>query len=357
MADNSSSSLCQYIFKKGARKGQKCHAVYCRRHRKLSPTSSPISTSLLRLKKIYNDWLVRVSNKRRLRSSSSDDSRSYVKAEQLMIPKKLYSYTGIWMVGEKLGCGAFGVVYEGFSIQDQKRRAIKMEHVKSNNLEKEKDIYLKTNDLPIAHLIDFGIDGDIRFLVLEKLLPFQYHHTKVPDIIRGLEKFAQYNISHGDVKFENIMQTPNGAPVFIDLGLSFQINLSETKPKYDKERISGTVSYMSINAHQGVITYSNDVEALCYCLFDLAAPLPWDKKTLDKTTTKNSSTPIHTETIKAKQEFAEKVQRRDAEILDHFDLDPEEDALYELYDLIMNTKFHEKPDYEKMYSLTRKLRH
>lgn len=181
---------------------------------------------------------------------------------------------GKWVLNKKIGSGGFGVIYDAYNItipEENNLFAIKIEHKLSYSLYNETRIYkLMSGNKYIPKLYDFGIYKNLRFLVIEKLQKYNFSYKHFVEIINGLESFSKYNISHGDIKLENIMQRKSGDIVFIDFGLSKILKNKKNN------NISGTLLYMSLNAHVGLITKKNDIESLLYCLLEFQNKLPWN---------------------------------------------------------------------------------
>ncbi|QIH04892.1 major virion DNA-binding protein [Dasineura jujubifolia toursvirus 2a] len=170
-----------------------------------------------------------------------------------------------YLLKEVLGQGSFGITYSCIELSTGKEYAIKLEK-KTNfeGLSNEDLIYKKLKDNPyIPKFLKNGELGNYNYIIMERLYPIpEFNLLQMKNIIKAIKSFADNNISHCDIKFDNTMQKENGDIVIIDFGLSRQIS----KTKYDF--VPGTPGFMSINAHRGVISYKNDIESFCWCLLD-----------------------------------------------------------------------------------------
>lgn len=258
--------------------------------------------------------------------------------KQVKIPQQINN----WILGKKLGNGGFGIVYECINIYDKKTYAIKVEHQLSGGLYVENKFYnsvRKFNNKHIPTVYDGGVFQKIRYMVIDKLYPFKFTPDRIPEIIEALQSFASMNRSHGDVKFDNMMQRETGELVLIDFGLSWQIKPSifDVDPKH----ISGTMVFMSLYTHEGIVTYRNDLESLIYCILEIINKLPWDKK-------KFTFEDIH-EVYHLKLDFLNKIMTKDDETLKYFDL-YELPKIYNFIFEVMQLNKHEYPNYNLLKS-------
>lgn len=273
---------CEYIFKKGISKGKACekkalHFNMCTQHR--PNASSEFSVILKKLKKICDDW----SNLK----TKEDEILIQISGVPFPIPKIVdtLDYNGQsiaipqiilnkWILSNRIGKGGFGMVYECFTIQKPYDKcAVKVEPSFSKGLCMEMQFYNNYSFLDcIPRKIETGVYKTIKYAVLEKLNPFTFTFEKIPDILDCLKAFANIKRVHGDVKIGNIMQRIcDNKIVLIDFGLSRKITDFEPNSK----NISGTLIYMSVNAHKGILSYKNDLESLAFCILQMCNPLPW----------------------------------------------------------------------------------
>lgn len=322
--------FCDYIFKKGKKQGNKCNriAIYnnlCNQHllpfikkckhieinNDQSSKFPPFSVTLKQLQFICDKWdnrkKITIKLEKLLPFSQSktqtihytnnfsphmvqinglpflvpkvQDTIKYKDKQEINVPQQ---FDRRWVLGKNLGKGGFGSVYECFDIHDySKELAIKLEHQTSKGLFCEIQFYnhieMKYSSLKIipkkyAH----GIYHGIRYIVIEKLYKFKFNINRISEIIKGLEIFSKLNRTHGDIKFSNIMQRKNQELVFIDFGLCW--NISEF-PNW--KYISGTLVYMSLNAHYGIASYKNDLESFMYSFLEIFHELPWGNQNIN----------------------------------------------------------------------------
>lgn len=89
------------------------------------------------------------------------------------------------------------------------------------------------------------------------------------------------NIVHCDLKPENVTIGHHDQTelYLIDFGLSKTIINADEPLKIN--RIVGSFLYLSIGAHDGIVSFRNDIESLAYMLaFLFQGDLPWDAKAL-----------------------------------------------------------------------------
>lgn len=271
---------------------------------------------------------------------------------QIVYDKKIYPIPpkiGQWTIGKKIGSGGFGTIYSCFSDSSPGVfRAIKIEHRSSGCLFYESHVYTKikaeiANPTFIPVVYDRGIFGDLRYLVIETLQPLNYSPLMIPEIVKKLEKFAKIKRTHGDVKLDNIMRRQNGEIVLIDLGLSWPIKDETPKPC----NIAGTPLFMSVNAHDGILTYANDLESLVYVVFDAIHKLPWESF---KSKTKTQMVDIRNSKSKFRQAI---VDKSDPVISRDFKLD-EFPVLRLFAKYVFELKGMKYPDYDFIVSLFKK---
>lgn len=196
----------------------------------------------------------------------------------------------VWILNKRLGSGGFGEVFSVTHTEDANiKAAIKIEKTSKKEryfyeLEmykyilreyKQMKMELKIKSLLIPHLYDYGTNFCYKFLVIEKLQPINIvNKNAILKILDALEFLCNLNISHGDIKFENIMKRPStNEYVLVDFGLSQKIvNIYERS----EANTMGTPIFMSIPSHLGYLTYMNDLESLVYCLLDSQNALPWE---------------------------------------------------------------------------------
>jgi len=196
----------------------------------------------------------------------------------------------------KIGEGAFGIIFNAINIQTNEYVAIKIE----KNDREGNNILLK-NEARMYKLLDkenfvpkfknYGKEGKFNYLIMENIGQSleQYKKRKinipVSDIIlfgiqmfKIIKKIHDYNIIHRDLKPENFLIDSNKKLYIIDFGLSklYNINGIHIKNKIGR-KITGTINYSSVNVHLGFTpSRRDDIESICYILLYLfVGKLPW----------------------------------------------------------------------------------
>lgn len=176
-----------------------------------------------------------------------------------------------WILSHKLGSGGFGIVFECCRPNCPEKYAIKIEHESSVGLIIESNFYRNFSNKFIAKCYDMGVYKHFRYIVFEKLYEITNFYTALPQILKGLKFFADNNLSHGDVKFENLMQRANGDIVVNDMGMVSRLTYSPSS-----RNKTGTPLFMSIPSHDGIISKRNDLESLLFTILDMVDYLPWN---------------------------------------------------------------------------------
>lgn len=102
-------------------------------------------------------------------------------------------------------------------------------------------------------------------------------------LLDRLEVLHSENIIHCDLKPENVVvgKEDKTELFLIDFGLSKTI--MDANETLRINRILGTPSYISIGAHEYIVSKRNDIESLAYLLIYLIrGDLPWDVKHIAK---------------------------------------------------------------------------
>ena len=81
---------------------------------------------------------------------------------------------------------------------------------------------------------------------------------------------------NGDIKPKNIVFDDIKNPYIIDFGLV--ANFEKAKYERKKEYQNGTLVYMSIDSHLGIVSQRSDLESFGYILYQILEKkeLPWD---------------------------------------------------------------------------------
>lgn len=216
-----------------------------------------------------------------------------------MIPKQIKD--NLFVIGDKIGNGNFGDVYKAkFRGQDV---AIKFEKKTEpiKCLQREIEIYRKMKGvLGFPNSIGSGSTTHYNFLAVDLLGPSLMSIFKdrkrffsLPTVLKigvqildRLESLHAKNIVHSDLKAENIVIGYNDPSTLylIDFGLSTEIQNADTRQEpHQINAARGTLNYMSVGAHKGIISFKNDIDSLGYLLVFLnRAQLPWNTGMVDK---------------------------------------------------------------------------
>lgn len=209
------------------------------------------------------------------------------------IPKKIKDD---FVVGKKIGGGSFGEVYEAkFHRKDGAiiDIAIKFEPVSAQKQYIPKEIRILKSfkgNLGFAKYVGCGIASEFNFVamqllgpslgqLLNKYGPFQLESVCEigKQMVDRLEILHQKNWVHSDLKPENIVIGQNDRSVIylVDFGLATEFEIADTPKK--SSVVGGTSRFMSVGAHEGFISYQNDIESLGFLLAYLVKKeLPWD---------------------------------------------------------------------------------
>lgn len=255
-----------------------------------------------------------------------------------------------WIITNKIGRGSYGTIYN--CIKTKKYPSEFAIKILRENHESKNEIFVykylkKLQGNIIPKIYDYGgpFKDGLVYIVMEKLYQPGEKLYKIRSIIEYLDIFAKNNIIHGDIKPENIMlRKETDDLVIIDWGLSCILSDKNATP-------SGTLIYMSTFAHQGKISFRNDLESLFYCILSEISELPWRKTIRENLNNSENGGEILSEGIfYEKINFMKKIICKCPKIMKKFKL-YELKSLYKFGIYIFSLERTDIPDYNYLKSL------
>jgi serine/threonine protein kinase len=257
---------------------------------------------------------------------------------------------------QKIGEGKFGIVYKGIHKKTQQFVAIKMEKKDQEMTTiKHESIILNylyrkgCRDIPFVHW--YGIYADYTCLTMtyfertlsecrEKLINEKGKINKIMyRVVDIIENVHEHYVIHRDIKIDNFMILENEIFI-IDFGMAtFYIDeKNEHIPYKQREYITGTPKYISINIHNGIEpTRRDDLISIGYLyLYLYYGNLHWSNIPSNLIPTNVNNLHILNEKnayIKDKKEWKN--------ILDY----AEKSGCNKYFEYCYNLKFTEKPNY------------
>lgn len=198
----------------------------------------------------------------------------------------IHNYT----VVNKLGQGAFSVVFEGKNVVTGKEVAIKVSKDPEQRLKHESKILAYLNREHVTYvptLYWYGAYGSNSCLATtlykEGLEPVQMLYkalTLCSQIVSGLQAIHGAGIVHTDIKPDNIMIDDRGHIHIIDFGLSSLIynrDKGVMQENIPRENLVGSCKFASINLHLGNSpSFRDDLISAGYVMMWLQGiTLPW----------------------------------------------------------------------------------
>ena len=198
----------------------------------------------------------------------------------------IHNYT----VVEKLGQGAFSIVFKGKNVVTGKEVAIKVSKDPEQRLKHESKIlaYLNRERVTcVPTLYWYGACGSnsclATTLYTEGLKPVQMLYkalTLCNQIVSGLQAIHCAGIVHTDIKPDNIMLDDRGRIQIIDFGLSSLIynrDKGVMQENVSRENLVGSCKYASYNLHLGNSpSFRDDLISAGYVMMWLQGiALPW----------------------------------------------------------------------------------
>lgn len=177
---------------------------------------------------------------------------------------------GKYEIRRKLGVGGFGTVWEAWDPYLKRRVAIKTCAAEDADLRarfmQEAEIAAALDHPNIVHVYDFGIDGEMPYLVEEfcegedlstlleripHMLTLEQKISILAQVSRGLEHAHDRGVVHRDVKPGNIRVLPDWRAKLLDFGMA-RLHASATRLTRTGTTI-GTVAYMAPEQVEGLL--------------------------------------------------------------------------------------------------------
>ncbi|MCA9664004.1 MAG: protein kinase, partial [Myxococcales bacterium] len=192
-------------------------------------------------------------------------------------------------VGRELGRGAFGVVYEAFDRQREKRVALKvLRELSGDALYRFKREFRSLSDVShenLVELYELVSDGERWFFAMELVRGVTFlQHVAAPTheqrlrramlgLARGVDALHRAAKLHCDIKPSNVLVGGSGQVKLLDFGL---VTESQSSQRSADETVFGTVAYMAPEQAAGAASPASDWYAVGAMLYEaLTGRLPF----------------------------------------------------------------------------------
>ncbi len=208
------------------------------------------------------------------------------KGASSLIGMKVTSMKTTWTVGNILGSGGYGGVYE---VEEDENLVIKLGDPFAkfdSGIFCERNLYqrIKGDNKGIPKLADFGtlqIEGKKEYFIVlpkykmdlisfcEKNDPKTFEKKFVNQMLENLKTLSSHMILHRDIKPGNIMVDSNDNFILVDFGIGKRITVEKEMLVDGKYAGEGTPRYRAREAEIGQYSRKGDLEALLYTLIEL----------------------------------------------------------------------------------------
>ncbi len=207
---------------------------------------------------------------------------------------KLGNYHLVHLIGH----GGFADVYLGEHVYLKTEAAIKVLHTRLPDKVLQKFIseannHARLNHPNIIHVLDFGIENALPFLVMHyaphgtlrqrhptgTILEASTIVSYVKQITAALQYAHNRNIIHRDIKPENMLLSDEGTVMLSDFGLSIALRTLQTNKNVPTlfsigALTAGTTTYMAPEQFSGTSNYASDQYALAALVYEWLCGTP-----------------------------------------------------------------------------------
>ncbi len=207
------------------------------------------------------------------------------------LPSGVPRTVGHYRLVKTLGQGSMGMVFEGVDRRDESRVAVKFLYPQlaadpsfRDRFEREAHVAALLRSPYTVHIIDFGVENDWYFLVMEFVegtsvadglragpLPPQEAIRIATDVARALDEAVARGVVHRDIKPENILLSSSGRVKVADFGIARQVSdVGMTQAG----GFVGSAHYAAPEQADGKADHRSDIYCLGATLYTMLAGRP-----------------------------------------------------------------------------------